>query len=140
MHMLLCVYAHLQNLFRYPSLLCQLYSGDIPFHGYPDLQALFRIINGDRPTCPTFQSGLCVVQPSYTIWNLITRCWDHIPDCRPTMAEVLNCLKAASDCERRTVEFKLAIEKRDLPKVHEYAKQVDVRVVAQGLPSAPSQI
>jgi hypothetical protein len=55
------------------------------------------------------------------------------------MAEVLNCLKAASDYERRTEQFKLAIEKRDLLKVHEYAKQADVRVVAQGLPSAPSQ-
>jgi hypothetical protein len=54
-----------------------------------------RIIDGDRPVRPTLQSGLCVIPPSDTIWSLITRCWDHIPDSCPTMPEVLDHLKVA---------------------------------------------
>jgi hypothetical protein len=88
---------------------------------------MIRIINGDRPTRPTFQSGLCMIEPSDTMWNIITCRWDHIPDSRPTMPEVLDHLKAAH-YNSSTEEFQLAIERRDLSKVQE----LDGKVFAGG--------
>jgi hypothetical protein len=66
------------------------------------------ILKGQRPLRPMSQSTPCVVQPSATIWELITHCWDAVPDSRPVMSHVLGCLKVELGSQDITINDKVA--------------------------------
>jgi hypothetical protein len=74
--------------------LYQLLTGHPPFHELNEVGAAMKIINGQRPERPTMT--LC----SDALWILVTDCWNHDPQSRPTMTSVLSCLLAGTLSEQ----------------------------------------
>ena len=68
-------------------------SGKIPFHRYNSAAAIVKIVNGARPERPQGVGGLWFTD---VIWNTLERCWNSMPDDRPSAEEVLRCLEKAS--------------------------------------------
>ena len=63
-------------------------SGNIPFHEHIDIVASVKVILGEHPTRgEMFEEGL---------WKMMELCWTPQPDNRPSITDVLECLKAAS--------------------------------------------
>jgi hypothetical protein len=100
------------------------------------MRATIRVLNGERPPRPTSQNGFSVIQLSDTVWELITRCWDHDPECRPAITYVQEYLEATLHREGIIEKLQLAIERRELINVRELAQRANVQVEAQGMLSS----
>lgn len=68
----------------------KVFSGAVPFSDHTSLGAVVVMAQGERPPRPT--------HPILTerIWSLIQRCWQHDPDLRPEVTEVLQILLTPS--------------------------------------------
>ena len=66
------------------------FTGEAPFYGIPPTTVAVRIARGNRPTRPT--------HPNFTdnIWGIVKRCWNHDPQRRPEIAEVVHWLRNPS--------------------------------------------
>ena len=64
----------------------QVFTGAVPFNGSSPVVATFTIQQGNRPPRP--------VHPILTeeLWTLMKQCWDHNPDLRPRVSDVLQSL------------------------------------------------
>ena len=64
-------------------------SGNMPFHEDPDLAVFLRVMEGEHPPQGTrFTKGL---------WELLEQCWASLPNNRPSIEDVLQCLEMVSN-------------------------------------------
>lgn len=64
-------------------------SGKLPFHNDTDIEVSLKVIGGERPPWKT--------KFSESLWKMLGRCWVSNPDYRPSIEDVLQCLKMASE-------------------------------------------
>ena len=61
-------------------------SGKLPFHQHADLTVITKVLAGERPSRgPGFTEGL---------WKMLRTCWKPQPSDRPSIEDVLLCLKS----------------------------------------------
>lgn len=67
-------------------------TGNVPFLGYRDEVAVYRMLNGIRPLRPgnSLEFGL-----TDEVWDTICRCWHGNPDERPNMPEIVDFFDGA---------------------------------------------
>ena len=63
-------------------------SGNIPFHEHPNVAASIRVVQGESPTRGK-------MFPDH-LWKMMELCWTPQPNGRPSITDVLRCLKATS--------------------------------------------
>ena len=79
---------------KYLSYCCfvsiQTFTGTFPFSNHPSFAAMLAIVQGDRPSRPTY--------PTFTedVWALVQRCWDQEPRLRPEVQEALEIFGSSS--------------------------------------------
>ena len=61
-------------------------SGNIPFHEHPNVAASIRVVQGESPTRGK-------MFPDH-LWKMMELCWTPQPNGRPSITDVLRCLKA----------------------------------------------
>ena len=68
----------------------KVFTGMAPFYGIPPTTVAVGILGGNRPTRPA--------HPNFTdnIWGIVKRCWNHDPQRRPEIAEVVHWLRNPS--------------------------------------------
>ena len=60
-------------------------AGNVPFHEHHGIAVVVEVLNGERPPrAASFTDSL---------WKVLERCWDHDPDARPSIENVLWCLE-----------------------------------------------
>jgi len=66
--------------------LAKAFTGKVPFHDLLWTAAMARVIFGDRPERP--------VHPNFAdhLWTLTQQCWEHRPQDRPRMDQVIKQL------------------------------------------------
>ena len=66
----------------------------VPFYQYSDLSIFEKVMQGDRPKRAQGVEGIWFTDDT---WKLLERCWVPIPGERPSIDDVLRCLKKASN-------------------------------------------
>ena len=74
-------------------LIYEVLSGRVPFPRYHDYVVIAKILKGERPGRPHGTSGTWFTDE---VWGILERCWEPIPDDRPRIEDVLQCLENAS--------------------------------------------
>jgi hypothetical protein len=77
-------------------MIMKIYTNRPPFaaDGYTsDSQAIFAAVEGIRPKRPGANTGMYE-----ELWGLVSRCWQHDPDFRPKMQEVVDTVRIAFSC------------------------------------------
>lgn len=64
-------------------------TGELPFHNHREISISFKVIEGERPC-----RGVGFVD---ALWEMLEVCWAHHPNNRPSIEDILRCLKAASN-------------------------------------------
>jgi len=78
------------DVYSFAMTSLEILTGQPPFHNIKlDSVVIAKVVKGTRPERPE------VSQVDDALWNLLTRCWDQDPKCRPSIAEVLKTLTAA---------------------------------------------
>lgn len=77
------------DVFMFGILLWEIFSRDIPFRGYDVSDIKRRVLAGERFRVPT-------VDCPRECQELMKRCWDGEPSCRPTFDEVCQVLRNVS--------------------------------------------
>ncbi|KAF9259369.1 kinase-like protein, partial [Marasmius fiardii PR-910] len=73
-----------RDIYAYACTVYEIVAGKIPFaHLKVDMQVMFKVLNGERPKCPT-EASWC---PS-NIWAMVEQCWAQKSHLRPTAAVV----------------------------------------------------
>jgi serine/threonine protein kinase len=65
-------------------------SGNLPFHEDGDLTVFVKVLKGERP-----RRGVRFRKAR--LWKMLERCWESQPSRRPSIGDVLQCLKAHSN-------------------------------------------
>ena len=76
--------------------------GNIPFHEHTDIAASAQVILGRRPTRGE-------MFPDH-LWNMMELCWTSQPDNRPSITDVLECLKAAPSSSKSPLRHDSKVE------------------------------
>ena len=66
----------------------------IPFYRYKDFAIVGRVIKGERPERPQGPEG--VVGFTDAVWEVLELCWKSLPRDRPSIEDVLKCMKKAA--------------------------------------------
>ena len=67
-------------------------SGNVPFHEYMEMVVFARVILGEHPSrCAAFPED---------VWKTMGSCWTFQPRDRPGIADILRCLRAASNSSK----------------------------------------
>lgn len=69
-------------------------SGNLPFHRYRDHIILSKVVNGEHP----HREG----EFADCLWEILESCWKFQPGDRPSVKDVLQCLKTASNPSGRS--------------------------------------
>jgi len=66
----------------------KIFAGEVPFHDIRPTTVAVDILSGSRPGRPA--------HPTLTddLWNLTERCWEHNPQRRPDISDVISSLQA----------------------------------------------
>jgi hypothetical protein len=65
-----------------------------PFYQYKNLAIAGRVIKGERPERPQGPEG--VVGFTDAVWEVLELCWKSLPQERPSIEDVLKCMKKAA--------------------------------------------
>ena len=68
-------------------------SGHAPFAPFPHCIVIRKIIEGERPTRPEEPEGAWFTND---LWQMLNRCWEPLPQSRPSAEAVLECLEQVS--------------------------------------------
>ncbi|EIN04609.1 kinase-like protein [Punctularia strigosozonata HHB-11173 SS5] len=82
------------DMYAFACVCYEIYTSRAPFFTIKrDAAVIFRVMNGERPayTIQNIPYGL----PPANIEGLITKCWDQLPEKRPSAAQVVECLQKA---------------------------------------------
>ena len=67
----------------------EIISGKLPFHEDADLTVFLKVVEGEHPPRGTrFTKGL---------WEMLEQCWVSLPNNRPNIEDVLQCLEMVSN-------------------------------------------
>ena len=69
-------------------------TGHFPFHRDPDLIVFLKVLDGK---CPSREAGF-----ADGLWEMLKLCWESRPSARPSVEDVLQCLKMVSDPSERS--------------------------------------
>ena len=67
-------------------------SGKVPFHECMEMVVYARVVLGEHPS-------RCAVFPE-DVWKTMESCWTFQPHDRPEIADILQCLRAASNSSK----------------------------------------
>ena len=79
-------------------------SGNVPFHEYMEMAVHVKILLGEHPS-----RGAIFPED---LWEMMEWCWTFQPDDRPSIADVLRCLKAVSNSSESTPRSRGEVETR----------------------------
>ena len=68
-------------------------SGQPPFMQFHTCIVMLKVIQGERPGRPNGPEG---VRFTDDLWRTVNRCWEPLPECRPSAEAVLECLEQVS--------------------------------------------
>ncbi|KAF9789353.1 kinase-like domain-containing protein [Thelephora terrestris] len=79
-------YSKEADIFSFAMVMYEVFAGAVPFNDTTSFMAMLYTTEGKRPPRPT--------HPIFTenLWTLMQRCWDHDPNSRPDVSEVLQIL------------------------------------------------
>ena len=84
--------SHYTDVWSFGMLCLELMTGDRPFHHLTrEILVAMDLQEGklpERPGDPATSRGL-----SEGLWAIMMRCWDHIPESRPSMIRVMEMLR-----------------------------------------------
>ena len=66
----------------------------IPFYRHTDFAIVGRVIKGERPERPQGPEGIGGF--TNAVWEVLELCWKPLPQERPSIEEVLKCMKKAA--------------------------------------------
>ena len=66
----------------------------IPFYRYSDFAIVGRVIKGERPERPQGPEGIGGFTDA--VWEVLKLCWKSLPRERPSIEDVLKCMKKAA--------------------------------------------
>jgi hypothetical protein len=66
----------------------------VPFYRYTDFAIVGRVIKGERPERPQESEG--AVGFTDAVWEVLELCWKSLPRERPSIEDVLKCMKKAA--------------------------------------------
>lgn len=68
-------------------------SGQPPFAPFQNLTVIMKVVQGERPGRPNGPEGARFTDE---LWRTLNRCWEPLPECRPSAGAVLECLERVS--------------------------------------------
>ena len=68
-------------------------SGQPPFAPFQSHTVIMKVVQGERPGRP---NGLEGARFTDELWRTLNRCWQPLPECRPSAEAVLECLEQVS--------------------------------------------
>ena len=71
----------------------EILSRNIPFGTKNSIVVLYRLLEGERPECPTGEAGKLFTN---NIWDMVERCWRLEPSKQVSAEDVLQCLEGKS--------------------------------------------
>jgi len=80
-------------MFLFSLTICQILTGQQPFHGIKSLELALHISAGARPTKPEDAEAIGISEP---LWRLIQKCWEGDNTRRPQIQEVVDGVTSAA--------------------------------------------
>jgi len=74
-------------------VILEVLSGDVPFAPFGCFVVMRKVVEGERPARPEGAEGARFTDD---VWRMLNRCWEHQPEHRPPIADVLECLERVS--------------------------------------------
>jgi serine/threonine protein kinase len=74
-------------------VILEVLSGEPPFPNYNGLVVMRKLIEGELPERPQGAEGVWFTDD---LWEMLQHCWSPLPEWRPTIDVVLECLKQGS--------------------------------------------
>lgn len=81
------------DCYAFGMVIYEVLSGQAPFSQYKKHLVVARVLGGERPRRPQGMEGIWFTDD---IWKIVERCWRPIPDDRPGIGDVLQCLEMVS--------------------------------------------
>ncbi|KAJ7082143.1 kinase-like domain-containing protein, partial [Mycena epipterygia] len=89
------------DIYAYACVCMELYSGGPPFSDVkPDVAAMLRVLQGDRPQRPA--------QMSQELWRLVTAAWAADFHARPTIYYIVSAFPRSSKADQGYIDWKSA--------------------------------
>jgi len=83
------------DVYSFGMTIFEIYANRSPFSELGETQALIAAVSGKRPAHPGEDAVRRGLTPA--IWTFVTRCWDHQPSARPSLADLNTYRDASSD-------------------------------------------
>ena len=74
-------------------VILEVLSGKPPFQNYNGMTVMRKIVEGERPGRPEGEEGVWFTAD---LWEMLEQCWSLQPERRPTIEDVLRCLRRGS--------------------------------------------
>jgi len=74
-------------------VILEVLSGKPPFPNYNGMTVMRKIVEGERPERPEGEEGVWFTAD---LWEMLEQCWSLEPERRPTIDDVLRCLRQGS--------------------------------------------
>jgi len=74
-------------------VILEVLSGKPPFPNYNGMTVMRKIVEGERPGRPEGEEGVWFTAD---LWGMLEQCWSLQPEKRPTIDDVLRCLRRGS--------------------------------------------
>ena len=82
------------DCYAFGMVIYEVLSRRVPFHRYPGLVVVSKVLKGDRPERPGGVERVWFKADD--LWELLNQCWAPQPEDRPGIEDVLQCLEKIS--------------------------------------------
>ncbi|KII91233.1 hypothetical protein PLICRDRAFT_104444, partial [Plicaturopsis crispa FD-325 SS-3] len=81
------------DMYAFSHVCMEIFTGREPFPDLREATVIYKVMNGHRPERPSSTDSSIVAEMPDWLWDLITLCWKHKPEERPTSTAVLDTIE-----------------------------------------------